>query len=377
MNNPRQWLAFSDIRSAAQRRLPRGFFEMIDRGAEDDVALMNNIEALRRIKLRSRVLRDVSARRVATTLLGREIGLPVVIAPTGPAGLVWNNGERALARAARGHGIPLAISSAAQMPMERLQEEGGRLWFQLYFGASRDDAHEVVDRAQAAGYEVLVLTVDSIVPYNRPFAARSGFSMPIRPTARGIVDSLLSPRWLLGSMLPLLLRHGRLDFPNYPGYRRMGATKSDALTWDDLNTLRRRWPGRLIVKGVSHPDDARHCMEAGADGVVVSNHGGLAFDDAVATIDVLEEIVAAVDGRGAVIVDGGFRHGADIVKALCLGADAVMLGRVPLLALAAGGQKGVERALDILRREMDRTLALMGCVSVAELTPEHVWRAPP
>lgn len=382
MRAPSQWHAWADIREAARSRLPRGFFEYIDRGSGDDHALRNNRDALTSIRLVPRVLRDVSQRRATAQLLGTERALPVVLAPTGPAGLVWFEGEVALARAAAAVGVPVAISTAATMGLELIRSGAqGDLWFQLYVGPDREASRALVDRAWNAGYSTLVVTVDSVVPVSRPFQARRAFAPNFRPTPGNLLDLALHPRWSLGVAARHMMAGRKMAPAHQPGalpwadqgrprFARMA--KDDSLNWSDLSQLRQQWPGKLLVKGVMHPDDAVLAVDAGVDGLIVSNHGGIALDCAQATIDALPAVARAVGSRTLVLVDGGIRHGSDIAKALALGAHGVMLGRLPLYALAAAGTPGVARALDILRAELLQTLAALGCTSVSELGPGHV-----
>jgi isopentenyl diphosphate isomerase/L-lactate dehydrogenase-like FMN-dependent dehydrogenase len=374
--HPAQWLNADDVRDAARRRLPRGLYELIVRGAEAEVAVAHNRDALQRWKLRTRVLRDVSQRSTECVLFGRTLAMPVVIAPTGPAGLVWYQGETEMARAAQSSGVPFTLSTAASNPLERVRADGGgQQWFQLYVGPDRDASFALVDRARDAGYEALVLTVDAVVPYNRPFGRRNGFSMPIRLNPRNGLDVALHPRWLLGVIGRYVATTGFPSFPNYPGYATNGRMdKCERLNWQDVAALRQRWSGPLLLKGITTAADAEQAVRCGVDGVVVSNHAGMAFDSAMAPIDVLEEVVAAVAGRAQVLVDSGFTRGSDVVKALCLGADAVMVGRLPLLGLAGAGRAGAARALELLQAEISHTLAVMGCTDIDALDRASVSR---
>jgi isopentenyl diphosphate isomerase/L-lactate dehydrogenase-like FMN-dependent dehydrogenase len=378
-------LNIEDLRRMARRRLTRAIFDFIDRGSEDDVALRNNRKAIERIKLRPRVLIDVSGRDPAITLLGKTQRLPLVIGPTGPAGFVWYRGGIALARAAAKAGVPFTLASTSNTAMERvIAEGGGRQWFHLYVWRDMEASLVAVERAERAGFEALVLTVDSIVPYNREADIRNGITFPFRPTPRNMVDTLLHPRWLFGTIGPYVLSERHL--PRYVNIRipeelraaevRSFLTKNDTMTWDFLRRLRDMWPRKLVVKGILHPDDAAMAADCGADAVVVSNHGGIANDAAIAPIEALPGILAAVDGRIPVIVDSGFRRGSDVLKALALGADAVMIGRATLYGLAAAGEAGASRALDILEAEIRRTMGVLGCASIAALTPDHVVLPP-
>ncbi|MCC7347707.1 MAG: alpha-hydroxy-acid oxidizing protein [Variibacter sp.] len=374
-------LNIADLRAMARRRLPKGLFEFIDRGSEDEVALANNRAALDRIKLKPRVLVDVSKRAQEITLFGKRQAMPIVIAPTGPTGQVWYRGEIALARAAAAAGIPFTVSSAATTPMEEIVREGGdgTKWFQLYMSPDRARSLALVERAQAAGFEALVFTVDSIVPTNREFCTRNGFSLPFRLNAKNALDFALHPRWLLGTMGRYLATTGVPKFVNYPIehseqdiMRRGGQGKDASLTWEVLRTIRKMWPRPLIVKGIHHVADAVLAADCGADGIIVSNHGGVAFDSAVAPIDLLPEMLDAVGARMTVFVDSGFRRGSDVVKAMALGAAGVFIGRATLYAVAAAGEDGARRALAILRDEIDRTLAAMGCPHIGDLTRDQV-----
>nr|WP_206668175.1 alpha-hydroxy acid oxidase [Pseudomonas caspiana] len=380
MSSPGKWQDYDDIFAAARKRMPHGFFAYMDHGCGEDLALTNNRESLRKIRLRSRVLRDVSARTTATTLFGISQSMPVVIAPTGPAGMVWLDGEVALARAAADAGIPFTVSTAATTPLEVIRRSGGgRQWFQLYMWPDREQSYEVVARAAHAGYDALVVTVDSMVPRNRPIEARSGF-VPFQWRPRNLLDVIMHPRWMFGSPIRQLLSGGMVRYENFPGFEKAKVTqlprvmKNDTVTWTDLEHLRERWRGTLIVKGITHPADAEKAVACGVDGIVISNHGGVVLDAAPAPIDLLPGIAQAVGGKTTILIDSGFRRGIDVVKALALGADAVMLGRMPLYALAAAGQVGASRALEILQQEILHTLAMTGCINPDEVGHDILWR---
>jgi (S)-mandelate dehydrogenase len=372
----------ADLREIALRRVPKGVFEFVDRGSEDEVALRNNRAAFERIKLKPRTLVDVSGRSQEITLFGNRQKMPIAIAPTGTAGLMWYQGEIALARAAAAAGIPFTLATGSMTAMETVAEQaGGRLWFQLYMWPDRSLSHKLVERAKAAGYEALVVTVDGAVSGNREYNLRNGFTIPFTFTPRNVTDVLMHPRWLCGVLMRYLLTTGMPRYENYPSELKnritaqpMGRSmlKSDSLSWDDLRTLRKMWPHKLIVKGVLHPQDALLAAECGADGVVVSNHGGRNLDSSMAPIEVLPEIVDAVGKRITVIVDSGFRRGSDVIKALALGASAVLVGRSTLYGTAAGGEAGAARAIGLFREEIDRVMALLGCRNVAELNRDYL-----
>lgn len=372
----------ADLREIARRRLPKGLFEYIDRGVEDEVSLRHNRAAFEKIRLRPRVLVDVSRRSQEITLLGKAQQMPIAVAPTGAAGIMWHEGEIALARAAARAGIPFTIATGSLTAMEKVVEQaGGRLWFQLYMYADRSLSHRLAERARAAGLEALVVTVDSPVFSNREYNLRNGFTIPLSYTARNVMDVLRHPRWLGAVFLRYLATSGMPGYENYPPEikstitsRPMGrALKlNDALTWDDVRVLRKLWPRALIVKGILRREDAEHAAACGADAVIVSNHGGRVVDGAAAPIDMLPEVVEAVGRQITVMVDSGFRRGTDVVKALALGANAVLVGRATLYGTAAAGEAGATRAIAILREEIDRTLALLGAGGVAELTRDHL-----
>jgi L-lactate dehydrogenase (cytochrome)/(S)-mandelate dehydrogenase len=367
----------SDLREIAKRRLPKGVFEFVDRGTEDEVSLRHNLAFLKEIKLRPRTLVDVSGRRQDITLFGKRHEMPIAIAPTGSAGLTWYEGEIALARAAAAAGIPFTLATGSMTAMEKVAAvAGGTLWFQLYMWPDRSLSHKLVARANAAGFEGLVVTVDSPVPPSREYNLHNGFTLPFSLTRRNAVDILSHPRWLLTVLSRYLLTTGMPRYQNYPTEMKQKITAlpmgrsmqlNDSLTWDDLRELRRRWPHRLMAKGVLTAQDAKLAADCGADAVIVSNHGGRVVDGTRAPIEVLPEVVEAVGKRVEVIVDSGFRRGSDIIKALALGARTVLIGRATLYGIAAGGEAGAARAIGLLREEIDRTLALLGCPSIDRL----------
>ena len=375
----------SDLREIARRRLPRGVFEFVDRGTEDEVSLRHNIAALKAIRLRPRTLVDVSNRTQEIELLGKRQRMPIAIAPTGSAGLTWYEGEIALARAAAAAGIPFTLATGSMTAMEKVADEaGGTLWFQLYMWPDRTLSHKLVDRARAAGFEGLVVTVDSPVPPSREYNLHNGFTLPFSITRRNAADMLSHPRWLLSVLARYLLTTGMPRYQNYPTEMKQKITAlpmgrsmalNDTLTWDDLRGLRRRWPHKLLAKGVLTAEDAKLAADCGADAVIVSNHGGRVVDGTRAPIEILPEIVEAVGNRTEVIVDSGFRRGTDIVKALALGARAVLIGRPTLYGTAAGGEAGAARAIALLRDEIDRSMALLGCRHPAALSRDHLIHA--
>ena len=370
----------ADLRELAKQRLPRGLFEFMDRGCEDEVSLRNNRAVFERIKLKPRVLNDVSKRDQSITLFGQKQNMPIAIAPTGTPGIMWYEGELELARAAKKAGIPFTLATTTLTAMERIVDEvGGRLWFQLYMYADRSLSRWIAERAKNAGYEALIMTVDSPTFSNREYNLRNGFTIPVTYSAKNIVDVLSHPRWMLGVWLRYLLEGGLPLFENYPPEVKarvkaapMGRAMklNDALNWDDVREMRKLWPRTLMIKGVLSPADAAIAADCGVDGLVVSNHGGRVVDGAVAPIEMLPAMLDAVGKRMTVIVDSGFRRGSDVVKAMALGAHAVLVGRATLYGVAAAGEAGGTRALDILREEIDRVMALIGRRGIDELNRE-------
>jgi isopentenyl diphosphate isomerase/L-lactate dehydrogenase-like FMN-dependent dehydrogenase len=378
-------LDIEDLRQMARQRLPKSLFDFIDRGSEDDVALRHNRAAIERIKLRTRVLNDVSGRDPAITLLGAPQKLPLIIGPTGPAGYVWYRGETALARAAAKAGIPFTLASTSNTAMETiLKDGGGRQWYQLYVWRDLEKSVQTAVRAREAGFEALVLTVDSTVPYNRKWDVQNDATFPTRFTPRNVWDALQHPRWLIGTVGRYVCAEGGL--PRYVNIAalegvplsqsRNHLVKNDTMTWDFLRRLRDMWPRKLILKGILHPADAVMAADCGADAVIVSNHGGIANDSAPAPIEVLPAVVAAAAKRIAVIVDSGFRRGSDVLKGLALGADAVMIGRATLYGVAAAGEMGATRALDIFDAEIRRTMGVMGVSDITSITRDWIVASP-
>jgi isopentenyl diphosphate isomerase/L-lactate dehydrogenase-like FMN-dependent dehydrogenase len=366
----------ADLRERARRRLPRGIWEYAERGTEDECGMARNRAAFDRVTFRPRVLRGVEAVDTGTQIFGKPSTLPLALAPTGAAGLLWYKGDLALARAAAAAGVPFTVSSASTMDLEHIAVAGGRIWFQLYYWEDRALSHVVVDKARDLGCEALFITLDMPVPPNREYIHRNGFGTPFRLNARNTLDVLRHPRWLAGVMGRYALDGGVPTQANLPDRLRAKVTKGappgalfkqDDLDWDAIKVLRDLWPGKLLLKGVLHPEDAERALALGADGVVVSNHGGRALDSSMATLDALPAIAAAVGGRMTILLDSGVRRGSDVVKAVALGADAVLAGRAPLYGLAAAGELGVSRALELLRAETARTMAMLGARSVAEV----------
>lgn len=382
-------LNIADLREAARRRLPRCVFEFFDRGSEDEVSLRHNRTAFQDIRMRNRVMVDVSNISTQTTLFGKPMAMPLAIAPTGVAGVCWYEGEMELARAAAAAGVPFTLATPTVTALEKIATvEGGRNWFQLYMWRERDLSHALVKRARDAGFETLILTADTPVSPVREYNRRNGFSMPFKPNATALIDMALHPRWLLGTMGKYLRTTGVPQLAHYPDNRSGQATansklrnvvpnlKGDNLCWEDIKQLRDLWPGPLLLKGVHLPEDAARAVAEGVDGIVISNHGGRNLDTAVAPIEILPEISAEVGGKTTILLDSGVRRGGDIVKALALGADAVLSGRPALYGTSVAGQAGATHALDILRKEMEAVLGFTGCPSISDISERTIWKRP-
>lgn len=365
----------ADLRVKGRRRLPLGVWEYLERGVEDEAGMARNRAAFEAVTFRPRVLRGVASVDPSTDLLGVKASFPLAVAPTGAAGIMAHRGDFALAKAAARMGVPFTISSASTMDLEQIAEAGGRLWFQLYFWEDRALSLSVVDRA-AALCDTLLITLDLPVQPNREYIMHNGFGTPFRLNTRNTLDVLAHPRWLVGVMGRYALTGGIPSQANLPDRLRNKVTESagpgahfkqDDLVWDDVARLRERWKGKLVLKGILRPEDAEEAVRLGCDGVVVSNHGGRSLDSSCASIVALPDVVSAVGGKLSVLLDSGVRRGSDIVKALALGADGVLAGRAALYGLAAGGEDGVARALDLLRQETVRTMAMLGARDIGEV----------
>jgi (S)-mandelate dehydrogenase len=380
--NLKDVLNVEDMRQAARRRLPNGLFEFIDRATEDDVALRRNREALSALQLLPRAMVDVSQRDTSTSLLGSHLRIPLAIAPAGPAGLFWYQGETELARAASSAGVPFTLSSYTTTPIEEIAATGVNLWCQLYLWQDRDLSDAVLIKAKNVGVQTLMVTVDTPLVGQREYLARNGFGTPFRPSVRSIVDILRHPRWATAvpwrywvrRQWPQVINLARPKQEPTDGWATRTALGQN-LTWSDISRLRDIWQGNLLLKGILRPDDAEKAIQVGCEGVVVSNHGGRNLDSAVSPIDVLPHIASAIGSRGTIIMDGGIRRGSDILKAIALGAHAVLSGRPLLYGIGAYGRVGAEHVLSLLHDEFDRTMALVGVRSIAELTSDLIFQA--
>ncbi len=363
-----------DLRTVARRRTPRAVFDYTDGGAGDEISMARARRAYERVEFRPRVLRDVSAVDTSTSILGETSALPIAFGPTGFTRMMHHEGEIAVARAAGDGGIPYALSTMGTTSAADLAAAapGTRRWFQLYLWRDRERSIGLIRDAEEAGYEALVLTVDTPVAGPRLRDVRNGMTIPPTLTLRTFLNGAVRPWWWLN-----LLTTPPLEFASFTNWRGTVAELANhmfdpSVTIRDVEWLREVWPGKLIVKGVQNPEDARTVVDAGADAVVVSNHGGRQLDRAPVPLEELPSVVEAVGDHAEVYVDGGVLSGSDAVAAVCLGATAVLVGRAYLYGLMAGGELGVRRALEILTAEVRQTMQLLGAASVSDLTPERV-----
>jgi (S)-mandelate dehydrogenase len=372
----RVWNAGSidDLREMARARLPRAVFDFMEGAADDELTLRWNCVDFDRVAWQPRVLVDVSNRNCGTAILGHHTSLPLIVAPTGLAALVWPQADAVLAQSAWAAGVPFTISTSSSVRMEAIREAApeARLWFQAYPYKDRELVRGLITRAKAIGCEALVVTVDVPLLGRRLRDHRNRFTVPLRPTSRLVWDMLRCPRWTIQ-----ILHHGIPRMQNlvdWMGARTiaslahlMTSNLDASVTWDSVAQLRDEWGAKLVLKGVLHPEDAERAARVGVDAIAVSNHGGRQLDGATSTIRALPQLVTAVSGRAEVYLDGGIRRGSDIAKACALGATAVMSGRALLYGAAAAGPAGAARAFEILAEEFDRCLALIGCPVVAQL----------
>ena len=369
------------LRDEARRALPRAVFDFVDGGADDEVTLRRNVSAFDDHQLLPRPIGGAAKCDTSTTLFGQRLSMPVMIAPTGLAGLIWPDGERASARAASAAGTAYCVSHASVCTLENIAATGSApRWMQTYIYKDRNLTREIADRAAASGYDALVVTVDTQRVGNRERDVINGFTIPPRLSPGEVARMAFKLPWLMRMWREI----PKITFGNY---RREGsgedltalATRMLSLpdpgfAWRDIEWLRGVWKGPLLLKGVLHPADAAEAVANGVDGMLVSNHGGRQLDGAAAALDALPGVVEAVDGRAAVLLDGGVRRGSHVVKALAMGADCCLIGRAQLWGLAAGGEAGVAHALEIFRREIDLAMSLSGLAAVGDIGPEILLR---
>lgn len=393
----------ADLRRAAHKRWPAIVRSYIENGGYEQETLRRNRSDLEAIRLLPRVLNDVSHRTIATDLFGERLAMPVVLAPVGACGITYPNAEVLAARAAQRFGVPFCLSTLSIATIEDVaaavhagsanaddaqsvkkglaQSKKAQFWFQLYMLKDKGITEAILIRARDAGCSTLVLSMDLHVRSQRHAEQRHGLGAPPRIDLPNVVDALTHPRWLLS-----MATSRRRTFGNFIGELPQAKSAAAMTKWlatqfdetlgvKDIEWARRLWPGKLLVKGVLHPRDARAAIDCGADGIVGSNHGGRQVDGAVSTVSMLQRLVDCVDGRGAVLIDGGVRSGIDVLKMLGLGADACLIGRAYLYGLGAHGPRGVDRALEIIRDELDENMALCGATDVGDL-PDDLVVAP-
>ncbi len=368
----RQVHSIADLRHVAQRRLPRAVFDFVDGGAEDEKVVRRNEAALAEISFLPRPLNATLERDQSVELFGERLSVPVLIGPTGLAGMLWPRGEAESAQAAKQAGTVYTMSHASTVSIEALAREvGGRLWMQVFLYRDRGLTQDFVERAHAAGYRALVVTTDNQMPGWRERDLRNGFTVPLRLTPGNVIDMALHAGWLAR-----MAQTPRFTFANYPRdvgggvlsvAARIGSLLGTDIGWKDIEWLRGLWDRSLLIKGILHPDEARRAVALGVDGIVVSNHGGRQLDAVPASVEALPAVLDAVGGAVPVLMDGGVRRGSDVLKVLALGARACLIGRPQLWGLAAAGRDGVAMALDIYRREIDRVMGLCGWSRLSQI----------
>ncbi|ATU92275.1 alpha-hydroxy acid oxidase [Phyllobacterium zundukense] len=376
-------LCLDDFEPLARRHLPRPLFGYIAGASETNSSLSDNRRAFSEYGFRPHILTDVSTRNQSANLFGTEYASPFGIAPMGISALMAYRGDIVLASAARAANIPMIMSGSSLIPLEDVSAVAPNSWFQAYLPGEPERIDALLDRVEAAGFRTLVLTVDVATLPSRENNVRAGFSTPLRPSARLLWEGLSHPSWSLGTFVRTLVRHGVPHFEN--SYATRGAPilsrsltrdfgKRDHLNWRHLDQIRRRWNGRLIVKGIMRVDDAKQATAAGVDGIIISNHGGRQLDYTVSPLRVLSGVAEAVGHSTTVMMDGGIRRGTDVLKAWALGAKFVFVGRPFLYAAGVGGKVGVAKAIDLLSREIHQDMALLGANTLDDITPDLLTR---
>ncbi len=364
-----------EIAAIARRRLPNFVYEYIEGGSDDEVSLANNRAIFERYRFTPRTLTDVSQRSLTCQVLGREIAMPLIIAPTGFNGMITRDGDMKLARMAAKWRIPFTLSNASTTALEEIATVAESWnWMQIYFYRDRDYVEKLMARCEAAGFDTLVITTDSAIYGNREWDARN-YTRPLVLDWYNKLHTLTRPGWIKDVLYP----NGVPTFKNLGDLLPPGETSVQgaaaaigrhlmpSLSWAEMRWLRQRWPGKLLIKGILSVEEARQASAEGIDGIVLSNHGGRQLDGSVSPLELVAEVRAAVGDAMTLLLDGGFRRGSDVLKARLLGADAAMLGRATLYGLGAGGEAGVDHALRLLHAELDRDLGLLGCSKLEEL----------
>jgi len=366
------------LRDLARRRTPRVAFDYLNGGAGDESALRLNLESFTKLKLVPRVMINTTQRSAAHTLFGEPVSMPLGVAPIGLANFVWPGADKAIAKAAAQFGIPYILSSAASTSIEEIITAAPKTWFQLYVGSNPEIVDDLIDRAADAGCSVLVVTADVAAPGKRIRDLVNGFTLPLKPTVRGTIDLARHPRWCMATV--------RAGAPRFANLEKYGGVTSSALSlaalqaaqisgrldWQEFSRLRGRWRGRLLLKGVMDTRDARRAIDLGADGIILSNHGGRQLSSAPSPLDLARQVRRAIGSSAALILDGGVRSGEDICKALALGADFVLMGRPFVYAVAALGLHGPSHLLKIVHDELSRAMAQLGACSIPELADVRI-----
>ena len=371
--------SIADLRDMARRRIPRFAFDLVDGGAESERNLRRNCEAFEEVELTPRYMVDVSAIDTRATVLGQTFDLPFGMAPIGMLNAFWPDADRILARLCARENIPYVASSASSTTLEALAEASeGSGWFQLYVSSDEAITESLVQRAEGVGYSVMMVTADVPAAGKRDRDIRNQLSVPFKITPEVLVGLMANPWWSLQT-----LRHGKPSIANYANLLQSATSYADvqkslitpSFNWDDLKRLRDRWQGKLLVKGILHPDDAVRCADIGCDGIVISNHGGRQVSFGPPTIEALPTIAAALNGRLDIILDSGVRRGADVLRAKALGADFVLAGRPFAFGVGAGAAAGAQRALDILKLELVRALGQLGAARFDAVGPDALATA--
>jgi len=374
--------SIDDLRARAAKRLPNFCLEYLEGGGDDEQTLSRNRQAYKEIIFKPRMLVDITQRDLTTQVFDQRIAMPLAIAPTGFNGLLSHEGDLKLALAAKKAGVPFIQSMVSTVSLERIAATGVRHWMQLYLFKNRDNLKGIITRAEQAGCEALVLTVDTSVFGNRTWDRRN-YRAPMQLNLRNLMHLATRPAWIWDILVP----KGMPKFTNLgdflPPERASAKNAASFLTqemdpslnWQDVSWLRENWSGKLILKGLLASEDALQAKTLGVDGIIISNHGGRQLDSAPSAIDVLPEMRQVVGKDFLLIVDGGLRRGSDLVKALCLGADLALSARATLYGLAAGGQAGADKALEIIQTEADRTLGLLGCTEIKQLGKEYLFKS--
>lgn len=377
----KQYHSIEDLRQRAKRRLPRVMFDYVDGAAEDEATMQRNRAGFADWNLVPHSLVDVSSVKLATTIQGTASPLPLVLAPTGGTRLFHHEGERASSAAAADAGLIFTLSSMATYDIETIgAHTNGTKWFQIYVWKDRGVVKEFIQRCRDSGYKALVLTVDVQTSGQRERDLRNGFTLPPKFTLSSLFDMALHPWWWWTTLTkpPITLANvaGKtMGVQNATAMGQYAASQLDpTVNYGDLAWMIEQWDGPFLVKGVTRAQDARRIAELGASGIIVSNHGGRQLDQSIASIDALPAVVEAVDGKAEILIDGGIRRGTDIIKALALGARGCLIGRPFLYGLAAGGQAGVGRSIEILASELKRSMMLLGCPDIAQLGPDYLHR---